>query len=266
MIDSRRRIPSYNDILLNQERINQEKRQQGSQLQHATARLASSMSKKRAKTAGSTARDDPFHLRNCLIDVELEKLTEGNKPPPPIAEDLPKISMRKRLKRSKTAKTVNSEYESLLPGNCTSYYSIRKYYEQEKDKLLYKWSPQERRKRTVRWILDNITVPQFSVMRQTRTSAIFREFRTYRESPVKTTRNSDRHVTLPAIQSSKQQDEEESESAYDEQTNDNQINGSENGEDNSPIEDNHEPDTEEQMEHQLEKVSLQQTVSDSDTL
>ena len=204
MIDARRKPVSYEEVMMNKDQ--KPKSAQPPPPSSLTRLTPIPHKKPRSKTAKAAVNRDPFHLKNCLQDVEMErKLGQDNikqaTKPPPLANEAAKMSTRKRLKRSNTAipKSNHNQYQSLLPGNCTSYYSIRKYYEQEKDKLLVKWSPQERRKRTVRWILDNINIPQFSVMRQTTTSAIFREFKHYRESPTKSRNTATKHVTLPSI-------------------------------------------------------------------
>lgn len=254
MIDTRRKPVSYDEIMMASKEQNPK-----TNLQPPTPSLVRSTptpNKKRSKTAKAAIRNDPFHLKNCLQDVELERKShDSNKQVslPPTAGDSTKISTRKRLKRSSTAipKSSHSQYQSLLPGNCTSYYSIRKYYEQEKDKLLVKWSPQERRKKTVRWILDNITIPQFGVMRQTTTSAIFREFKHYRESPSKTKQTGAKPVTLPSIiqPETNTESDHDSESYTDEEKEDNSDYDSD--DETQPI----------TVEGQLRKVSLRPTTS-----
>ena len=143
----------------------------------------------------NTGSHDPFRVKNCLIDVELEHAEHQHSKPLTNAEQ--SGTVRKRLKRSRTAtgtRIASKEYQTLLPGKRTSYYSIRKYYEQEKDKLLHHWSPEERRKRTVKMILSNNTVPQFSVIRKTTTSAIFRDFKKYKTD---SSEASSEHSSLP---------------------------------------------------------------------
>lgn len=99
---------------------------------------------------------DPFHVKSCMLDVELNDSRGVSFPKLDSVDSKSTPTTRKKLRRVKTAPIRKVGQESLLPGNCTSYYSIRRYYEQEKDKVLNKWSPQEQRKRTVRYILDDM--------------------------------------------------------------------------------------------------------------
>lgn len=173
-MDERRSKPSYTDIVANSESP-----------QIAIPKIAAVVPKRsKGKSTSARLQRDPFHVKNCLLDVghEIEESDRTAAPPKPLlaADQDKKVSVRKRLKRSSTSgsnsRMASKDYQSLLPGNCTSYYSIRKYYEQEKDKLLHRWSPEEQRKQTVRWILDNLKLPPYSTMRHTTTSAIFRDF------------------------------------------------------------------------------------------
>ncbi|XP_067935681.1 uncharacterized protein [Watersipora subatra] len=132
-----------------------------------------------AKLLPSTTNSDPFRVRNCLLDVDFKHKETMHRVAPTVT--VPAVAIRKKSRtRASTAGTNLSrgskEYQSLLPGNCTSYYSIRKFYEDEKKKLLCKWSPEERRRKTVQWILRNNAIPQFSSLRRATTSAIFRDF------------------------------------------------------------------------------------------
>lgn len=104
---------------------------------------------------------DPFRVQSCLQDVELDQESKHNGSKsvtfPQIDSNTtrPQPTARKRLRRVRTAPVKRSGKDSLLPGNCTSYYSIRRYYEQEKEKLLIRLSPEEKRRRTVKRMLEN---------------------------------------------------------------------------------------------------------------
>lgn len=119
---------------------------------------------KKPKHRAKITKSDPFRLENCWMDVEQDLQTDLTLPASsaPAAPSLPKLEVTSPLvnvnptrRRIKSSKPMNSsQYESVLPGNCTNYYSIRRFYEIEKEKLLKQWSPEQRRKRTVKWILS----------------------------------------------------------------------------------------------------------------
>jgi len=156
----------------------------------ATAKSALLLKKPANRKAGGikvSPREDPFRIRDCLIDVanDLEEKDKVQTTMLPTVDVKPTVTTRKLLRRTAvTAPTRRSADESLIPGNCTSFYSIRRYYEEEKDQLLVTWSPEERRKRTVSWILNNLKLPRFSIMRQKTTSAIFREFNRFKRQSI----------------------------------------------------------------------------------
>jgi len=172
--DKRRNKPSYTNIMNTE------------QLSQTPTKMLAPVRKSRLKSWSAKERQsDPFHVKNCLQDVENDRdiFRELKQPLSlPLAPiDMTKTTVKPRVKVKRThtamnARTASKEYQSLLPGNCTSYYSIRKFYEEEKDKLIHKWSPEERRKQTVKWILKNLKFPEYDQIRRKTTSALFREF------------------------------------------------------------------------------------------
>lgn len=195
-IDERRNKPSYNTF------IAATPSPQSHEVRIETKRSVTAASKT-SKLKPNTA--DPFRVRNCLLDVDLQDKEVRQTPKPVVVTNQRSDpSVRKRLKKSSTAVVTrtggSADYQSLLPGNCTSYYSIRKYYEQEKDKLLHKHSPEQRRQRTVQWILNSVKLPQSSVVRRTTTSAIFRDFsKSKGSSDISSPEELSKLVTLPDI-------------------------------------------------------------------
>lgn len=144
---------------------------------NAHMRAVASTKKFGSRSRSRARSSDPFRVRSCLVDVEMDSEETDVKPQAMSEADRvgTMLSINRRLKRSKTAPVSRRNRDSLLPGNCTSYYSARKYYEQEKDKLLKWYSPEEKRKRTIQWLLESSKTSPESLTHRTVNSAVKRQ-------------------------------------------------------------------------------------------
>ena len=79
-----------------------------------------------------------------------------------------------------TQDNTKGNWRKLFPGEKCSRFGINKFLEAEKQNILWGWSAETTRKRITKRLLQNIHVPAF-VERSKTTSAIFREYSTYKD-------------------------------------------------------------------------------------
>jgi len=98
---------------------------------------------------------DPFRVRQCIEDIDYYP-KESNKVKP-IKRSLPPLKTNKKC----SVQQLPPTHQSLLPGNCTSCFSVRQFYQKEKDKILDYWDLKKQRKRVMRRLQmnQNLRVP-----------------------------------------------------------------------------------------------------------
>ena len=95
-----------------------------------------------------------------------------------------------QTKETKTNKTVRfpsvqkGYWRKLFPGEACSSYGVRHFIEEEKKNCLWAWSPEAKRKRKTKKMLEQIQLPAF-IERSKTTSAIFRDYDSYRKKHTK---------------------------------------------------------------------------------
>ena len=105
--------------------------------------------------------------REKAVEKELERQAEVKK-------------KHKRFLPKSTPSTISPDYKAMFPGNCKTYYAMKKFVHKEAEKMINQSdSPMyEKRRERLRKLINKAALPQF-IRRDRTTSAIFRDFKNY---------------------------------------------------------------------------------------